>query len=402
MQTGDGLLVRLQPKDAMTIDAFVALCALAHRHGNGVMEITARGNVQLRGLTPQSAPALAAAIADLDIAEPSGVPVITDPLRDDPQALLDAGALAAVLRNAIVAARLALAPKVSIVIDSGGRLHLDTMSADVRLRAFTSPRGTRLSVALGGDAGAATAVGAVAPEHATDVAVRLLRVIAEHGSTARASAILRREGPAPFQSAVGDTLETAPALPTRVPVEAIGRHPLRDGKSAVGVALAFGQADADTLTQLARRAGDCGATALRPAPERALLLLGLDADAAAAIATSAAQLGFITRADDPRRRIAACPGEPACASGRIPARALAAALARELPPLSDDVDIHISGCAKGCAHPTPASLTVVGDARGCGIVPNGSARAVPQRYVSRENLRAEIMSVLGLHEAAHG
>ena len=30
--------------------------------------------------------------------------------------------------------------------------------------------------------------------------------------------------------------------------------------------------------------------------------------------------------------------------------------------------IHISGCAKGCAHPGAAALTVVGTERGCGIV----------------------------------
>jgi len=65
MPTGDGLLVRLTPDGAMDIDAFVALCALALRHGNGVMEITARGNVQVRGLTPQSAPPFADAVAEL-------------------------------------------------------------------------------------------------------------------------------------------------------------------------------------------------------------------------------------------------------------------------------------------------------------------------------------------------
>ena len=37
--------------------------------------------------------------------------------------------------------------------------------------------------------------------------------------------------------------------------------------------------------------------------------------------------GFITDAADPRRSIAACPGSPACASGHIPARAIAAEIA---------------------------------------------------------------------------
>ena len=42
MPTGDGLLVRLTPAGHIDPAAFVALCALAQQHGNGVMEITPR------------------------------------------------------------------------------------------------------------------------------------------------------------------------------------------------------------------------------------------------------------------------------------------------------------------------------------------------------------------------
>src|SRR5712692_5985561 len=100
MLTGDGLLVRFMPADRIALDAFIALCAAARAHGNGTMEITARGSLQVRGLTPRSAPLLASAIAALDIAAIDGVPVITDPLADDPAALIDAAGLAATLRRA--------------------------------------------------------------------------------------------------------------------------------------------------------------------------------------------------------------------------------------------------------------------------------------------------------------
>ena len=52
MPTGDGLLVRFVPADAMPLDAFIALCAAARAHGNGIVEVTARGSLQVRGLTP--------------------------------------------------------------------------------------------------------------------------------------------------------------------------------------------------------------------------------------------------------------------------------------------------------------------------------------------------------------
>ena len=43
LPTGDGLLVRLMPTGTIALDAFAALCAAAQRHGNGIIEITARG-----------------------------------------------------------------------------------------------------------------------------------------------------------------------------------------------------------------------------------------------------------------------------------------------------------------------------------------------------------------------
>ncbi len=135
MPTGDGLLVRLAPTEAMPVDAFAGLCAAARRHGNGIMEVTARGSLQVRGLTPRSAPLFADEVSRLGIAASDGVPVLTNPLPDDPGAIIDAGPLAAELRRALAEVQLALAPKVSVVIDGGGPLHLDALSADIRLRA---------------------------------------------------------------------------------------------------------------------------------------------------------------------------------------------------------------------------------------------------------------------------
>jgi precorrin-3B synthase len=56
--------------------------------------------------------------------------------------------------------------------------------------------------------------------------------------------------------------------------------------------------------------------------------------------------------------------------------------------------IHISGCAKGCAHPGAAALTVVGTERGCGIVHAGSARAVPSSHVDPADIIAEIEHII--------
>jgi precorrin-3B synthase len=398
MLTGDGLLVRFMPADRISLDAFIALCAAARRHGNGAIEITARGSLQVRGLSARSAPAFARAVGALDIAAVDGVSVIIDPLPDDRHVLIDTISLATALRRAITDARLALAPKVSVIIDGGGRLHLDGLSADLRLRAIGSREAPRLHVSLGGDAASATPLGSIPPHAAADVAVRLLGVISSHGRNVRAADILRSGGGERFLSVVDDVVERAPGLPPRVPAEVIGRHALRDGSVALGVTLAFGHAHADALAQLAQIAGAHGVHSARLAPGRALLLLGVANENATALAAEAERLGFLVCVDDPRRRIVACPGKPACASGLIAARALASEIARHLLPSGETV--HISGCAKGCAHPALAALTVVGTERGCGIIHQGSARAAPRTYVDPAHIVAEVARVAGEMEEA--
>ena len=59
MATGDGLLARLTPSGStIALDAFAGLCAAARTHGNGIIEITSRGSIQIRGLSAASAPLL--------------------------------------------------------------------------------------------------------------------------------------------------------------------------------------------------------------------------------------------------------------------------------------------------------------------------------------------------------
>jgi precorrin-3B synthase len=292
------------------------------------------------------------------------------------------------------------------VVEDGGRPHLDAVSADIRLRAVVCAQQSRFCVGLGGDGAAATWLGSIAPTDLIDVVLGLLTFIAAHGPSTRAVELVRTEGVGPFRSALARWLTPSLPPPSREPAEMVGLHPLDDGTFALGIALAFGHAHADALAQIVRIAADHGAAAVRPAPTRALLLIGVASHRAAQLAAAAAQRGFVVDAHDPRRRIAACPGSPGCASGFIPARAIAAALAPSLPPhlaATSRVSLHVSGCPKGCAHPGPAALTVVGTARGCGLARHASARAEPECYVEPANLATEIARFAAQpREAIHG
>ncbi|MCK0209645.1 precorrin-3B synthase [Starkeya koreensis] len=363
MPTGDGLLARLQPVEPMTFDHVVGLARLAHELGNGILEVTARGKLQIRGLTPVSTPRLEEGVATLAIALPDGFPVEHSALAGlDPAAHADPRTLAAAISEGATSLVPRLAPKASVTLDAGGALSLAALKADIALTAT----GTGWTVTLAG-----RPAGTVEDARAAGLVVALLGDLAQAGPQARMDEFLAREGLAAL--AARHALTLGADTPARETTDPVGPHALNDGSFALGVGLAFGQTRAEALEALMQAARAAGARHAEPAAGRALLLVGLARAAVAGLAARADALGFITQADDPRRRVFACAGRPACASARIETHALAVALA----PHVRRGELHVSGCAKGCAHPASARLTIVGLDEGAGLVVEGTPRDVP-------------------------
>jgi len=394
MQTGDGLLVRLLPVGTLKLGALRALCEAARAHGNGVVEITARGSIQVRGLSAETAPRFADAIAALGIAAQDGVPVVCNALAGlDAEEIVDAAALATDLRRALAGTSLPerLAPKVSVAVDGGG-LGLDDIVADVRLCAVAATGGAVFEISVGGDAARATKLGAVAPGHGVAAVVRLVDIIAQRGRAARARAVIATDGAGAFRAGVaGLLLGDAPRGRLRTSRQAIGAHKLRDGSLAIGIGLPFGHTDARALERLADIVATVGASGVRTAAGRALMIVGLPPAKTADFKSVASDLGFIVAADDPRGHVFACAGAPACASAHIAARRIAAEIADiAASHLNDEFQIHISGCSKGCAHAAATALTVVGGPTGCALVANGTTRDAPFAVVAADDVPAAI------------
>jgi precorrin-3B synthase len=368
MATGDGLLARLPPAGHLPQSTLLAVCAAARRFGNGIIEITARGSIQVRGLSAATAAPFAAALREARLVDRRPA-ILVPPLAGlDPTEVTDVRPLAGAIASAVAAAGIAagLAPKLAVVLDGGGRLHLDAIEADLRLVA---DKDGRFDVMLGGAAGAVRPVGRIPAGGAVDAVVAVLGLIASRGPLARGGDL----DPAVAAAAIG----AEPGHPTRraqMRAEPIGVHRTRDGLCAVGIGLPFGQADAAHLATLVGAAVERGAVGFAPAPHRSLLALGIRPSGAEPFRARAAASGFIITADDPRRSVVACAGAPACASARMPARAAAAAIAKAAAPVLDgSLTIHISGCAKGCAHPAAAGLTFIGTDDGAAFVAAGRA-----------------------------
>jgi precorrin-3B synthase len=392
------MLARIIPSSPISLDAFAALCEASQDHGNGIMEVTQRGSLQVRGLSPASAPVFARVVAALELADEGAPPVLTSPLLGlDLEETVDLRGLApALLRELRHRADLpSIGPKVSVLIDGGGALHMDEVTADLRLRADES-LGLHMSIA--GTARDSTSLGWIEPRHAIDAIFRVLSGIARRGPDARARDLANAEDARALRVSLAGILSAMPPPPApRPPAEPIGSHRLNTGMMARGFALPFGYLEAGALRRLTLTAARCGAASIRPAPGRALLFIGLTGEAVQELMAAAAAERLIVRPDDARRHVVACAGAPACASAMLPTRQLAAQVAEAAGPLLDgSITIHLSGCIKGCAHPEAAGLTLAGPDR---LMVHGRAGDAPRGRISPANF---IAGLRGLHPERDG
>ncbi|WP_208948310.1 hypothetical protein [Segnochrobactrum spirostomi] len=195
MATGDGLIARLTPRHgAVPLDVFAAIVAAARCHGNGTLEVTRRASLQVRGLTPASAPRFAADIEASGFDEAGRPAILIDPLAGrDPAARRDPRPLAEALRTAIAASGLGprLAPKLTLVLDGGGRFGFPDVAADLRFVAVTDGR---WRLFLGGTAAEAVPAGDVADTDIVPLTLAILSLLANLGPRTRVATALKNGG----------------------------------------------------------------------------------------------------------------------------------------------------------------------------------------------------------------
>lgn len=396
MASGDGLLVRVKPRGgALSPDQAAGLARLAARHGSGAVTLTGRANLQIRGVGPGAAAPLAAALARLGLLDPSPEAeavrnVLGDPLAGyDAGALLDVGPVVAGLEDRLVRdpALWRLPAKFAWVVDGRGSLPLDAVAADVRFRAVEAEGDPGFAVTLAGDdARAARCAAGAVPAVAASLARAFLELCAAQGEAPHRmrDLVAVRSAAAVFERA---GLSHAAVLPAASRVRAAPVGPGMSGaRHWLGIAPPFGWFDAAGLAAVARCAAAAGAATLRLTPWRTMLVPGLTGSA---VGQLRAELGDALSTDaalildpaDPRLAVAACPGAPACHRATTPVLADAARLASLLDRGGEKpgaVTLHVSGCAKGCAHPSAAALTLVGRDGRYDLVRRGTAGDGPE------------------------
>ncbi len=409
MASGDGLIVRIKPRGGrLRLEQARAIALASKAYGNGGLDLTARANLQIRGLREEALPGIVETLDGAGLLDPSPAAeaarnVVSSPLAGfDPAAIFDIRPAVRALEARLIedAALHAVPAKFSFVVDDGGRLGLADVSADIRFEAFLNEATPAFAVRLGGaEDEAAGLCGTDDIAHAAAALVGVfLRARAADGDLCRmrhltarvgAPSILRRAGlrrcSSPARRHAADSSDFIGTQDSRQSSDLDGwERPL-----TVGVAAPFGRLTADQLDVLAQKAGQCGAAELRLTPWRAILVPGLLAEAASDLAQACGFAGLVVDPADPRLWVAACTGAPGCHRGTTPVLDDAARLSARLGlGRSGRVILHVSGCSKGCAHAGKAPMTLVAENGRYNLVVDGRASDRP------------ILHGLGFEEAA--
>lgn len=344
MMSGDGLVVRVRPFNGRLRRAQAdGIASLAAAHGNGFLDLSSRGNIQIRGVSEAKHKPLLEGLRAMGLIDrtpeiESRRNIIVTPFwqpGDETEVLTAALTEALAQRDAPD-----LPGKFGFAVDTGRAPVLQSASADIRLECDAG--GGMILIADGMEGGKP-----VSTDTAVSEAMTLARWFAQNAGDATRMKALVARGTVPQGAFVPRQQGTYQPKPGYTPNGAI-------------VGLAFGQMHVETLSSLAKHGG------LRMTPWRLLLVES---------ARNLPQIdGVLTDPDDPLLRITACTGAPRCPQGLGETRSLGRALA---PHLGATQSLHISGCTKGCAHPRPAPLTVTAQADGFALIRDGKAGDPP-------------------------
>lgn len=377
VQAQDGGICRVKLAGGQLSSQQARAIAQAASHcASGVLELTNRSNLQIRGVR---ADAEAELIAQLLAAELGPRNLNADDVRNlllspaaglDPAAVFDTRPLAAqILALLEDSPELhTLSAKFALQLDGGESLNMLQHHHDLWLSALP---GTPQLLAFG-LAGSPTDVplAAVPREHGLALVQGVLQLFIELAGTAHSrmrqllSELPAAEFIAQLQTRLPFALLQDVANTDWRRAEVAGSAPIgafpqqQAGLQMVAVGAQLGRINAEQLSVLADLAEHYGDASLRLTPWQGLLLPNIPTARCAALLTQLAALDLLTDAAEPLTRLIACTGSAACVKGLADCKADALLLATRLRSGAARPQVHLSGCPRSCAcaHVAPYTL----------------------------------------------
>ena len=377
MRSGDGLLVRVRPHaGAFTLSALHVIANVAARFGSGEIDLTNRGNLQLRGVSDDSYDAAIAALRAAGLIDESAQieavrNVIVDPLSGIDPARSDVRALAATFEGMLVDdARLwALPGKFGVGFSGTSEPRVGGRATDIMIASDSD----RFAVFLDG----ATDVSCTVSK--SDVLGAVQRLALAFLGFAANNPSVRRMRDAVAARGAAMIFATAELRATSSPVEEridppppVGLQVRGEQVFGVGIGLPFGRIVADQLDRLCEAAAAAKLNDVFTSPQRILVFPVNDQARAGALMKVADDIGLITVRSDVRLAMDVCPGSPGCKNATTDTRGDAQRLVDGLNGSLSGYTVHVSGCEKGCARRSAADFTLVAREGRYDLIRNGS------------------------------
>jgi precorrin-3B synthase len=342
-QAADGALARVRlPGGMLSAAQLAVLASVSIRFGSATLELTARGNMQIRDITDTTAVGEAVADAGL-LPSPTHERVrniVSSPLSGRVGGRADVRGSVSELDAAIQAEPVlaSLPGRFWFSIDDG-RGDVSGLGADVGVHLLDEVAALLLA---GRDTGVRLSLYDVVSKMVA-VAVRFVEI---RGNAWR---VIELADPRDLLSEV--ELGSRFAAVTTPPVGWIQQD---DGRIALGAVVPLGILSARVAEYLAVIGAPLVVT-----PWRSVLVCDLDSTVANRARRVLAPLGLVFDEASPWLLVSACVGSPSCAHSAADVRADAAAAARAGKP---EVRRHLVGCERACGSPPGGEVLVATDA----------------------------------------
>jgi precorrin-3B synthase len=362
----DGALARVRiPGGALTVAQLRALGAAARNLGNGALELTSRGNVQLRGLRSGAESELGDRLAAVGLLPSSTHETVRNVLASVLSGRAGGGLdvrpwVPAFDAGLCADPVLAALPGRFLATFDDGRGDVAGLGGDVGLLVLGADTVALLlagiDTGLRTDADAAVALALAATRAFLDERAR------QGGTAWRVAELV--EGPMTIAAALGGARDEPVVVPAAPPIGPAGAVRQDDGRTALVAVVPLGRLTADQAGRLAATAaGD-----LQVTPWRSVVVPDLT-DAAAAADLVAA--GLVLDPGSPWLRVTACAGRPGCAKSLADVRADAAQAVADGTLPAGGTTQHWVGCERRCGRPGGTVVDVVATGTGYRVDADG-------------------------------
>lgn len=360
METGDGFLCRIKPFfSSITSDQARFIGELSAQYGNGYINLSQKGNLQLRGFTRENVDiaipkVIQAHLGSNDANMEEKRNIMIAPLWDlDPSRNADVYHIAHELQKALEAHPEIhpLTGKFSFLIDGGEKYGLRNVYADVNIRVYDKS----WIIQLGHDEN----VIVCDRQDLITITLEIMQFCMDHQlkrllTPENTKRYLQQTSHSTISYKNNDHHHSLPIGYFQLPTSSI-----------VHMGVPFGLLNTSQLMHLADLADQFGNGTLRFTPWRSIILPHCSKEVLSDLSA------FIVTKEDPRLQIVSCPGKPFCIQGQQETMEDVSSL---LPIWKNQTRIlHISGCAKGCASPQINPVTLCATQEGYNLVFDGKA-----------------------------